>query len=417
MDEDLAAISGEDNNIPMATEHERAPGADALANVGGLVDDMVLPGSFRRAPSDPHIEAHRAPDDAQVEARIMEQMEEITRKVEERLIRDISAATEVKNDICGLKRRTICFMLLFLVLTIGGIVGGALYSIYGDDENNALPIPSPSSLLVEELKEWFIPTEQDLLLFSDPTSAQSQALEWLQSDPIAMATNRTSETVLQRYVLAVLYFALPAPEDWRYLSAEDVCTWIRIDGFSSNGVSCTGKTVDGIVLNNLGLRGTLPWELVLLTNLEFLSFANNRISGSIPSRINELTRLKEFDASSNYLTGTLPPSFGSSVVRLGLRQNDLTGTIPGSWGTEMPNLQNLDIADNALTGTIPSELGLLPLRFFDLHMNALTGSTELSFCGGSVQPTMVADCDELECPCCSSCWTNNGQSAYTISYP
>jgi hypothetical protein len=434
-------VASREDNVPIATERERTLGAvGVVANGGGLVDDMALRGSFRRAPSDPHMEANRGPGDLDVVARIVERMEdEITRKVGQRLMRDTAVATEVKKDTCGLKRRTIGFLLLFLVLTFGGVVGGAMYSIYGNDENNALPIPStgsPSSTpiipaddpLIEELKEWIIPTEQDLLPFSDPTSAQAQALEWLQSDPIAMSTNRTSETVLQRYILAVLYFATSGstwtPDlsvGWSELSAEDVCTWSfgpYLD-FGVNVVSCNGdgKTVDGIALYDMKLQGTLPWELVLLTNLEFLFLDYNRISGSIPSRINELTRLEVFRVSSNYLTGTLPPSFGSSVFVLWLDKNDFTGTVPGSWATEMPNLQDLDISGNALTGTLPSELGLLPLTTLMFHRNALTGSVDQAFCGGTVNQTLVADCDEMECPCCSICCYVDNDDRFYCTYP
>ena len=414
----LAELDTSEEHIPLAAAREIIPGAVAVANAVGL-DDITLRDSFRPTASDPRIEAHLAPDEAEVEARIVERMEdEITRQVEERLISDIIVATEVKGDVCGLKRRTVGFLLLFLVLTIGGVVGGSVYSLTGNEERarptqnspTSAPIKPVDDPLVDELRAWIVPTEQDLVYFSDPTSAQSQALEWLRSDPITMSTNRTAEMVLQRYILAVLYFATSGPSwRWPYLSAEDVCTWNL--GGNNTGVFCfgDGETVDGIQMFGTNLRGTLPWELVLLTNLEFVIMDDNRLSGTIPSRINELTRLRVFWVDSNDLTGPLPPSFASSISNIGLSGNAFTGTIPGNWATEMPNLQYLTLFTNALTGTIPSGLGLLPLSYFTFSGNTLTGSVDQSFCHRSEWPILTADCDEVDCPCCATCCYDDDQ--------
>jgi len=100
---------------------------------------------------------------------------------------------------------------------------------------------------------------------------------------------------------------------WDYISEDPVCTWrTKIhDKNSSIGIFCKpdNTTVDAIQLNDNNLRGTLPWELVLLTNLELINIADNNISGSIPSRIHELSHLKYFYASRNDITGSLPTTF------------------------------------------------------------------------------------------------------------
>ena len=415
-----------------ASHHVVAPGAVSVGSVDDF-DDLdndfdeveedvdvtkTLRDTFRTMSSEPHIEAHLAPDDAEVEARIAERMEDqITKKVEERLKCDIIVATEVKEDtsscFCGLTKRTVGILVVCLFLMIGGIVGGVVYSLSGDDKKT-LPVPrNPTAApiirvddpLVEELKSWIVPTEQDYIPFSIPTSPQAQALEWLQSDPIALSTNRTSETVLQRFVLAVLYFATSGDGWlWPYLSADDVCMWNL--GDNNTGVFCIGdgETVDRIQMNNNNLRGTLPWELVLLTNLQHVDLDSNRLSGTIPSRIDELTQLEIFWAMSNDLTGPLPQNFGSSMVYIDLNENALTGTIPGNWSTEMPNLRYLVLHVNQLTGTIPSDLSLIdPLRGFKFYGNDLTGSVDEFFCGGFVWEALEADCQEVDCPCCTKC--------------
>ena len=168
-----------------------------------------------------------------------------------------------------------------------------------------------------------------------------------------------------------------------------------------------GETVDGLRMSGNNLQGTLPWELALLTNLEFVDFNSNQLFGTIPSRMNELTRLGTFWAENNYLTGPVPSSFASSLVDLDLSENYLTSTIPGSWAIQMPNLQQLRLYNNMLTGTIPSELGNLPLNSLIFYMNAFTGSVDTIFCRGSTWPILVADCQEVECPCCTTCCDDN----------
>ena len=215
-------------------------------------------------------------------------------------------------------------------------------------------------------------------------------------------------TLLQRYVLAVLYFATDGYSWlWQYMSTDHVCAWNL--GINRTGVFCLGDgvTVDGIRMVGNNLQGTLPWELALLTNLEFVDVDSNQLFGTIPSRINELTRLETFRAESNYLTGPLPSGFGSSLVDLDLSENYLSSTLPSSWAAQMPNLQQLRLYNNVLTGTIPSELGNLPLTSFIFSLNGFTGSVDEIFCRGSAWPTLVADCQEVNCPCCTACCDDN----------
>ena len=90
------------------------------------------------------------------------------------------------------------------------------------------PPYSPYTLdyLVEELKFLIAPTSEDLLPFSGPSSPQSQALAWLQDDPITLTPSRSTRTVLERYVLAVFYYSTPDPSSrYDYLRCEDVWTW------------------------------------------------------------------------------------------------------------------------------------------------------------------------------------------------
>jgi len=187
-----------------------------------------------------------------------------------------------------------------------------------------------------------------------------------------------------------------------------------------------------LVFNSLGMQGSLPWEVVLLSNLELLDIDRNKLSGPIPSRISELTHLSTFWARRSKFSGTLPESFSTSTREIGLEGNSLTGTLPSNWGTTMPSLTSVTVFGNSLTGTIPTTFGnLTNVEILELGDNLLTGTvpselsrmrslTDLSLGGNSLTEStngsicdflaglqliyLVVDCGELECPCCTGCF-------------
>lgn len=355
------------------------------------------------------------------------------------------------------------------------------------DSPTKLPTRSPVAPrdpLLEELKEWIAPTANDLLPFDEVSSSVARALSWLKNDPITLTAGRSTETVVERYALAVLYYSTVGAnwltDDFGFLSDADVCEWNNgLDFFVENalGIYCVddGVTVDGIVLNDNNLRGRLPWQLTLLSNLISMDFDGNRIGGPIPRRYSQLSLLETLWASGNALTGTLPNDLPSRLDSIDLGDNNLSGSLPSSW-SEMSNityialifnrltgslptswqsltsLQTLDLEGNSLDGLIPSGYGALtnleflyleknsftgtlpttfgrlgnlidfqiyennlsgtiprqlgditPLEFFSFADNDFTGSVDSFFCGGFQWSFLEADCDEVDCPCCTSC--------------
>ena len=328
---------------------------------------LVVPGAVMVGPSndvedDTHVNvsedvsglpilAHLAPDvealmEERLAARVPQVLEERRRQEMIQannvpLVNDDDVLVAVVDEVKtvpiheGVKKRSICMIAIVLVLLI--VVGVVVYFLLRDNKvedtsqeeaqaegtvagptvsQTDAPSFSPVPLdpLVEELKFWIAPTAKDLLPFSDPSSPQSQALAWLQDDPITLTPGRLTRIVLERYVLAVFYYSTSGPSSkYDYLSRDDVCTWntgipaiIYRDHFY--GISCIGdgESVDGLALMDNNLRGTLPWELALLTNLQFMIFDQNGLTGSIPERITELTNLDFLSLSYNGLTGSIP---------------------------------------------------------------------------------------------------------------
>ena len=293
----------------------------------------------------------------------------------------------------------------------------------------------------------------------DSTSPQSQALVWLQDDPITMTPGRSIRTALERYVMAVLYYTTNGPS-WNnhQLNRNDVCTWNEQisddipDTWTGVACSVSGGTIDSLSLWRNNLVGPVPWELVLLTDLKSIIFNDNRLSGSIPTRISELSTLETFVLRSNKLEGGLPATISPVTSVLDLSYNLLSGSLPDSWWASMPALQKITLnvnkitgsiptsigqlqnmlsfqaALNQLTGTLPTELGLLTLLEtlilesnymtgsvppeldqlssldeLDIAWNSFFGSLNETVCGLSGLSFLRADCGEVDCPCCTVC--------------
>ena len=61
------------------------------------------------------------------------------------------------------------------------------------------------------------------------------------------------------------------------------------------------------IFNNIGIRGTIPAEISLLQDLEFLVINNNEISDI--SNVRNLPKLNKIDLSHNKINGSLPCFF------------------------------------------------------------------------------------------------------------
>jgi hypothetical protein len=279
---------------------------------------------------------------------------------------------------------------------------------------HVVPSPAPTTLgdrLLEELISLNAISDHELSLLNDRTSAQSRALSWLRDDDIATSQNRSPLDLLQRYVLAVLYFATSGG-DWQlsdtFLSSNDVCLWNNGAENNGQGVYCRGggRGIDLLNLAKNNLQGSLPRELMLLTNLEEINLDSNLLSGTIPAGISQLAHLKYFYASYNYFTGALP-SFASYIKNIYLIQNQIGGTIPHGWGKSMPNLQNLSLKRNALKGSLPTTLGkLTSLYTLDLSDNQCNGAIpselgqlifleKLDFCNNLLTGTIPSELGSL----------------------
>ena len=342
--------------------------------------------------------------------------EESTQSLPQALHMDANELANMVEKTAAKRRRWTKCMGCFGAIVIVLIVAVTLSVVYTKDipvavftsqSPTSAPTGAPTSLdsyVISLLPEY---TTRELEK-DDKDSPQAKALEWLLGDKALMTYS--DERVLQRFVLAVLYYATNG-ERWirqdKWMSHEHhECEWefstffipdYDVEEFQTgkidyyNGTSpCEvdwspssddDKGAAGLYrrlwLINTGLVGTLPEELYSLTSLETIAVTNNKLEGTISTLIGQLTSLQAFNIDNNLISGPIPIELTtlSNLSLLLTINNDLTGSIPSDMFHRMSNLEFWLADANAFTGTVPSLLGLwTSLKAINLSNNLLTST-------------------------------------------
>ena len=179
----------------------------------------------------------------------------------------------------------------------------------------------------------------------NPISVQSRALYWLTADP--SLPTYSEARLFQRYALATFYFATNGGND-EIVSAQ----WLGADGWLSyEQHECTWYTTVESVSGNPCRQGVYT----------HLSLRRNNLQGTLPPEISFLApQLEVLDLELNTLKGPLPSQIGlfTNLHRLVVRANDFSGWVPTEIGA-LTQLLDLQLENNDLTGTLASELGTL----------------------------------------------------------
>lgn len=202
-------------------------------------------------------------------------------------------------------------------------------------------------------------------LFSNTNSSEYKAFDWL----VYKDDRRVcpfDETLVQRYVLAVLYYTTNGDDWWNctqneatdcgefpFLSPASECNW--------GGIYCDdSSSVTRITMSNNNMKGSIPKEIGLLSHLHELDLEQNQLTGSIPDSIDKLTSLLYIDLDKNNLAGTIPEGVYNLLLlqAIDLDTNKLTGTISTRIG-QLTDLYIVQFDNNDMTGAIPTEIGEL----------------------------------------------------------
>jgi len=187
-------------------------------------------------------------------------------------------------------------------------------------------------------------------LLNDTSVPESRALCWLLTEDERYHEYMLCDgTLVQRYVLASLFFSQLHAVPFEDFSNMHTCDWL--------GVSCDNTTnfVEELNLDNETLRENLA----------------SKLSGTVVHEIGQSNRLKP------KLTGAIYSELSllSSLKKINFRGNTLNGTIARSLFTRLPNLIEIDLRDNEFSGTIPDELlTSQQLRVIELANNKIIGN-------------------------------------------
>mmetsp|Transcript_24800 Transcript_24800/g.58841 ORF Transcript_24800/g.58841 Transcript_24800/m.58841 type:complete len:932 (-) Transcript_24800:100-2895(-) len=344
----------------------------------------------------------------------------------------------------GRRRKWILVGLTILVVAVAAGIGGALASSVSSNESPVTPTEEPSpttaptiveSPMFKSLKDVLAGNISSVEDLNTPSTPQYDALLWI-ADQDAISDTNEMKKLTQRYILAVLFYALSG-DDWKgefksssstssWLDPEtDVCSWegvycgsdrdendcesdpnnvceIRFEGENNmkgnvplelqhlNDLKSLWLTeISGItglegplpLLNQLSLDYTgitvesLP-VILKMTNLALLKLRGNNLASTLPTEIRNMKKLKVLDLSDNQLSGTIDDHFSqlSELQSLGLDRNNLRGKFEDliSGSTDIINLR---ILENSFSGTIPSSVSNLQrLQRIEASGNRLSGS-------------------------------------------
>jgi hypothetical protein len=348
----------------------------------------------------------------------------------------VAAAT-----VLAQQRQRCCIVFVAALLNIAAAVAAGICGTVRCSSPTPSPVPPPVPPITATARaaraDTILPYINGITLSgrtlkypSSSSSAEERAVRWLIEDDLGTAVD-DELSLRQRYVLGILWFSQPtSPTTYGFGSAKFATTWTtNMDECEWFEVGCNGNgrltnlnlwydNVRGQIPDDLGLltdlttlqlggnqlSGTIPSSLGALTALTSLSLYNNQLVGTITSSLVALTALDDLSLGNNQLSGTIPLSLVAltALDDLSLGNNQLSGTIPLSIGA-LTALTWLSLGDNQLSGTIPSSIGALrALSSLWLNDNQLVGT--MPFCNSDQSiEYLVADCAKVNCTCCTHC--------------
>jgi hypothetical protein len=170
-------------------------------------------------------------------------------------------------------------VIVVVVIVVSVVVGVVLTPV--DKGKEATPVDA------EWLSEFIhgLPRYSLEAMVTNPNSPQAKALAWLQKDP--HFNDYEDYRLYQRFALAVLYYSTNGDswESWyrdQWLSNKNECLW---NPNYSDGICGRGSRLTNLDLLYNGMDGSVPAELSLLTDLEYMFLGRSDLTGTIHSEL------------------------------------------------------------------------------------------------------------------------------------
>uniref|UniRef100_A0A7S3DR25 Leucine-rich repeat-containing N-terminal plant-type domain-containing protein n=1 Tax=Entomoneis paludosa TaxID=265537 RepID=A0A7S3DR25_9STRA len=153
------------------------------------------------------------------------------------------------------------------------------------------------------------------------------------------------------------------------------------------GIQDSGPVMYSFHLNDCGLSGSFPSEVLAIPSLKDLRLSGNKLTGTLPrSHWDNMVNLENLLLDGNDFNGQIPSEVGGmvSLKILDLSSNQLSGPLPVELSDELTALTELNLANqqgltSKLNGPLLDFAKAPNLMFLDLSHNQLAGNLPTSF--------------------------------------
>jgi hypothetical protein len=266
------------------------------------------------------------------------------------------------------------------------------------------PTMAPTALVIGQLATDLRPYVDNFDDLRTKGTPQNSAMLWIALEDEYSLDNKwrvPDERFIQRFVLAVLYFALNG-DSWDHcprtdplcvtdgattqpwLTNTNECSWKMLRCDDNGRITAFDNDLTTDWDSDAMVFGVLPPEISRLTALQDISIRDRRVgrdaktvTGPLLDYISKMASLRILEVKNGNLVGTIPSDFATRhplLTRVDLRRNALHGNLPEGLGG-LKSLEALQLAGNALTGEIPLTLyNLTGLVILDFGNNSLRGT-------------------------------------------
>ncbi|CAA3025816.1 leucine-rich repeat receptor-like serine threonine- kinase At2g14440 [Olea europaea subsp. europaea] len=186
-----------------------------------------------------------------------------------------------------------------------------------------------------------------LTITMHPTKGTHAIINAIEIFELVMAASKTLQDEVRALQKLKSALGLPLRFGWN----GDPCVpqqhpWSGVDCQYDSTIS--KYVIDGLGLDNQGLRGSLPEDISMLHHLQNINLSGNSLHGFIPSSLGTITSLEILDLSYNFFNGSIPESIGrlTSLKRLYLNSNSLSGKVPAALGGRLLHGASFNFTDN-----------------------------------------------------------------------
>jgi hypothetical protein len=262
------------------------------------------------------------------------------------------------------------------------------------------PTMAPTTVVIGQLANDLRPYVDNFDDLRTKGTPQNSAMLWIALEDDYSLDNKwrvQDERFIQRFVLAVIYFALNGhswdhcpPTDplcrstQRWLTNTNECNWKMLRCDDNSRITAFDNDPSKHRFQYGSVFGVMPPEISRLTALQDIRIPElwpwgpeMTVTGPLLDYISKMTSLRTLEVTGGELVGTIPLDFASRhplLTRVDLRRNALRGTLPEGLGS-LQSLEALYLGDNALTGEIPLTVyNLTGLVMLDFGNNTLRGT-------------------------------------------